>query len=82
MFPESMKDQYTRKFIPVLIKYFLKTNAVFVTALILNIYFYHKEKIKTSQDNKQFCAAILTDLSRAFNCICYDLPIDLSRIPI
>ena len=31
------------------------------------------EKIKTSRDNKQFCAAILTDLSEAFHCICYDL---------
>ena len=31
------------------------------------------EKIKTSRDNKQFCAAILTDLSKAFDCICYDL---------
>ena len=40
------------------------------------------EKMKTFQDNKQFCAAILTDLSRAFNCICYGLPIDLSQIPI
>ena len=31
------------------------------------------EKIKTSRDNKAFCAAILTDLSQAFDCICYDL---------
>ena len=33
------------------------------------------EKIKISRDNKQFCAAILTDLSKAFDCIPYDLPI-------
>ena len=31
------------------------------------------EKMKASRDNKQLCAAILTDLSRAFDCICYDL---------
>ena len=29
--------------------------------------------MKTSLDNKQFCTAILTDLSNAFGCICYDL---------
>ena len=31
------------------------------------------EKMKASRDNKQFCAAILTDLSKTFDCICYDL---------
>ena len=31
------------------------------------------EKMKASRDNKQFCAAILADLSKAFDCICYDL---------
>ena len=29
--------------------------------------------MKASRDNKQCCAAILTDLSKAFDCICYDL---------
>ena len=29
--------------------------------------------MKASRDNKQFCAAILTYLSKAFDCICYDL---------
>ena len=29
--------------------------------------------MKISRDNKQFCAAILTDLSKAFDCIPYDL---------
>ena len=32
-----------------------------------------KETMKTSQDNKQFCAAILPDLSKAIYYICYDL---------
>ena len=29
--------------------------------------------MKISRDNKQFCAAILTDFSEAFDCIPYDL---------
>ena len=28
--------------------------------------------MKIACDNKQFCAAILTDLSKAFDCICHD----------
>ena len=31
------------------------------------------EKMKTARDNKQFCAAVLTDLSKACDCICHDL---------
>ena len=31
------------------------------------------EKMKIDRDDKQFCAAILTDLSKAFDCICHDL---------
>ena len=30
------------------------------------------EKMKIARDNKEFCAAILTDLSKAFDCICHD----------
>ena len=29
--------------------------------------------MKISRDNKEFCAAILTGLSKAFDCICHDL---------
>ena len=29
------------------------------------------EKMKTARDSKEFCAAI-TDLSKAFDCICHD----------
>ena len=29
--------------------------------------------MKISRNYKQFCAAILTDLSKAFDCITYDL---------
>ena len=31
------------------------------------------EKTKASQDTQQFRAAIMTDLSKAFDCICYSL---------
>ena len=31
------------------------------------------EKLKIAPGNKKFCAAILTDLSKAFDCICRDL---------
>ena len=40
MFPKFMKDVYTSKCIPILTKYSLKINAVFVKALIINISFY------------------------------------------
>ena len=30
------------------------------------------EKMKTIRDNKEFCTAILTDLSKDFGCICHD----------
>ena len=36
------------------------------------------EKMKTSTDNKQFGVAILTDPSKAFDCICYLLIAKLS----
>ena len=29
--------------------------------------------MKTARDNKEFRAAVLTDLSKAFDCICHDL---------
>ena len=31
------------------------------------------EKMKIARDRKGFCAAALTDLSEAFDCICHDL---------
>ena len=74
MFPKFMKDVYTSKCIPILTKYSLKINAVFIKALILNISLLVMiEKMRASRDNKQICAAILTDLSKAFDCVCYDL---------
>ena len=29
--------------------------------------------MKIARDNKEFCAALLTDLSKAFDCICHNL---------
>ena len=47
MFPKSMTDAYTSKYIPILIKYFLKINGVFVKALILNFNTsYDRKKLK------------------------------------
>ena len=31
------------------------------------------KKIKTALNNKEFCVTILTDLSKVFDCICYNL---------
>ena len=31
------------------------------------------EKMKITHDRKGFCAAVLTDMSKAFDCIFYDL---------
>ena len=31
------------------------------------------EKMKITRDRKGFCAAVLTDLSKTFDCICHDL---------
>ena len=30
------------------------------------------EKMKIVRDNQEFCAAILTNLLKAFDCICHD----------
>ena len=57
----------------ILIKYFQDINAVFVKVLAHNILLTMVEKIKISRDNKQFCATILTDLSKTFDYTPYDL---------
>ena len=71
MSPRSMEDAYTSQCIPILIEYFLIL--MWFSFSTQDILLAMIEKIKTSRDNKQFCAAILTDLSKVFDCICYDL---------
>ena len=74
MFPKSMKDVYMNKYIPILIKYFLKIQCGFRKGFnTLHILLVMIEKMKASRDNKIYCAPTLTDLSKAFDCICYDL---------
>ena len=68
-----MKDTCIIKFVLILIKHFQDINAVFVKVSTQHIPLLSQEKWKL--DKKQFCAAILTGLSKAFNCILYDLPI-------
>ena len=50
------------KFILVLIKHFQDINVTFVKVLAFFIVC----------DNKEFCASILTDISKAFECTPYD----------
>ena len=68
MFQKFMKDACMIKFFLILIKYF---QAIFFSTqhILLTI----TEKMKISHENKQYCAAILTDLSKAFDCRPYDL---------
>ena len=70
MFPKFMKDVYTSKCIPMFSKNQCGFRKDFNTQHILLAII---EKMKASRDNKQFCAATLTDLSKAFDCVCYDL---------
>ena len=73
MFQKFMKDACIIKFVLILIKHFQDINAVFVKVLTQHIPLLWQQKWKL--DNRQFCAAILTSLSKAFDCILYDLPI-------
>ena len=62
MFQKFMKNVCMIKFILVLIEYFQDFNATFVKVLAFFIVC----------DNKEFCASILTDISKAFKCTPYD----------
>ena len=74
IFPNYMKDAYIVNYTITLIRIFFQNTSVdFVKASVLSTLLVMIEKMKTARDNKQFCAAILTDLSKAFDCICHDL---------
>ena len=75
MFQNYMKNAYLVSYTITLIRiFFQNTSAPFCKGfstqhtLLVMI-----EKMKTARDNKQFCVAILTDLSKAFDSICHDL---------
>ena len=69
MFQKFMKVVCMINFILTLIKYFQGINAVFVKLLAHSMI----EKLKISLENKQFCTAILADLSKPADCTPYDL---------
>ena len=73
LFQKFMKDACMIKFILILTRYFQCGFCKSISAqhILLTMI----EKMKISRDNKQFCAAILTDLSKASDCIPYDLRI-------
>ena len=75
MFQKYMKDAFIVNYTITLIRiFFSKYQCGFCKgfstqhALLVMI-----EKMKIARDNKEFCAAILTNLSKAFDCICHDL---------
>ena len=66
-----LKDPCMIKLILILIKYFQYINVVSLKVLAHSISFL--TMIKNSRDNKQYCAATLTDFSKPFDSIPYDL---------
>ena len=72
MFQKPLKDACMIRFILLFIKCFQDISAVFVI-ITLYILLAMIEKRKILSNKKQFCAAILTDLSQAFDCMRCDL---------
>ena len=71
MFKKYMKDAIVLHFTITLIKILFQiANIGFSIQHALSAMI---EKMKFLSDNKKFCAAIFTDLSKAFDCICGDL---------
>ena len=62
------------KCILVSINFLLNISAVFERAIMRNIPpLVMTEKIKKARDKNKTCAAVLTDLSKAFDCLKHDL---------
>ena len=58
----------------ILIKFSQNTNVVFVIASTLSIISYLRfEKFRKAIDNGLYTGILLTDLSKAFDCLSYDL---------
>ena len=73
-FLRSMKDICMTKCINTFTKFFLKINAVFAKVIILSIvYWWWLRNGKKPLDKDGLGGALLTDLSKAFDCIKHDL---------
>ena len=70
MFQKYLKDAFLVSYTITLIRLFFKKPMWLSTQHVLLVMI---EKIKIARDNKEFCAAILTNLSKACYCICHDL---------
>ena len=75
MLQKYVKDTFIVNYTITLIKIFVQnTKEVFVKAFVFSLLVMIEKKTqKTARDNKEFCAAILTDLPKAFDCICNDI---------
>ena len=71
MSKKYMKDAFVLHFTITLIKILFQI--VNISFSIQHALSAMVEKMKFLSDNKKFCAAIFTDLSKAFDCICRDL---------
>ena len=56
-----------------LIIFFRNSNVVLEKAIVRNIVLLMIDKWKKAVDNNKVLGALLTDLSKAFGCICHDL---------
>ena len=71
IFQKYMKHDFRVNYTITLIKIFFEnTNVAFVKALVLDMPFSHN---KSARERKEFCAAILIDLIKAFYRTCYDI---------
>ena len=68
-----MEDSYITKYIPTSINFFLNTGAAFERLIMRNIASYLWLKIKEARDKNKAFAAVLTDLSKAFDWLKHDL---------
>ena len=75
MFQKYLKDHFIINCMITLIKIFFSNfNMVFVKASAHNTHFLLcQKKMKITCNRKAFCAAVLTDLSKAIDCVCHDL---------
>ena len=54
-------------------KFFLSTSAVSQSYMVQNCLLVMIEKMKEDRDKNKVCTAVLTDLTKAFDCLKHDL---------